>query len=124
MLKSKCGRELRKTSWFVSAYCSCPYNHGGKSWKAVEFPDWLIDITESVMREVGWNEPITTMPNSCNANWYPQGNATVGWHSDNESLFKTRKNRRTMKTGIGYNFIPLYWQSILDNLCNQYILEK
>ena len=47
-------------------------------------PEWFRAITEQVVGICG----IKDMPNSCNANLYESGEDVVGWHADDEPLFK------------------------------------
>ena len=57
--------------------------------EATEFPDWFLDITKKDTCGVCYDVVTTSMPNSCNANFYPEAYSAVGWHSDDERLFKT-----------------------------------
>ena len=62
---SSCGNKVpRKAAWFVSKGCSCTYRYSGTEWNPTSFPDWLTEITERVMRKVGWPSKVSTLPNS------------------------------------------------------------
>ena len=83
------GRELpRKASWLVSSECKCCYRYSSTQWKPIVFPEWFEKITKRVLQETGLQ--FEYLPNSCNVNWYEDGSDSVGWHSDDESLFQSK----------------------------------
>lgn len=53
-----------------------PYNYSGTEWPAMPFPDAIAPLLARVRAEVGFE------PNNCLANFYPDGNSTMGFHSD------------------------------------------
>lgn len=53
-----------------------PYNYSGIEWPAAPFPDVLLPLLGRVATEVGFE------PNNCLANYYPDGDSTMGFHSD------------------------------------------
>ena len=59
-------------------------------WKPIVFPEWFLKITKRVLDETGLD--FEHFPNSCNVNWYENGADSVGWHSDNESLFQSKED--------------------------------
>jgi hypothetical protein len=59
-----------------SANFGLPYNYSGIEWPATPFPDALSPLLARVAVEVGFE------PNNCLANFYPDGNSTMGFHSD------------------------------------------
>lgn len=73
----------RSTAWMTSDGCTCSYAYGGLKIAATPMEAWFIDITEHVSRTCG----LKSRPDSCNANYYDDGNQTVGWHADDEPLF-------------------------------------
>ena len=114
----------RKAAWFVSKGCSCPYKYAGTVWKPNTFPNWLTEITCEVMKIVGWPSKIKTLPNSCNANLYEDGNDFVAWHSDDETLFNSKHEDCTiisLSLGATRNFEILHkkskktWKKALKN---------
>lgn len=77
----------RKTAWMVAKGCECHYTYGSIAVEPQEYPPWMIKLMQRVMPYCG----ITSQeewPNSCNLNLYDDGGASVGWHSDDESLFQ------------------------------------
>ena len=48
------------------------------------------------MTKIGWPKKLRTLPNSCNVNYYEDGKSQVGWHSDDENLFKDTKEGYTI----------------------------
>jgi len=79
----------RKTAWMVSSGCTCTYRYGGVDVEPQEFPAWMIDIMQVYMPLCGLTSR-EEWPNSCNLNLYEDGGMSVGWHSDDESLFQGR----------------------------------
>jgi len=78
----------RKTAWMVApGGCSCTYRYGRIEVEPQIFPPWMIDIMKEVMPRCGLFN-IEEWPNSCNLNLYDDGAMSVGWHSDDESLFQ------------------------------------
>ena len=67
----------RKTASYGVAY-----NYSGMTYPAVEMLDALIPICDRIEEQVGF------MPNNCLLNYYPDGNSTMGYHSDNISELK------------------------------------
>jgi len=53
-----------------------PYNYSGIEWPAVPFHEAIVPLLSCVAAEVGF------MPNNCLANYYPDGDSTMGFHSD------------------------------------------
>jgi alkylated DNA repair dioxygenase AlkB len=51
----------------------------------------MTDMMKIVMPKCGFNDP-SIWPNSCNLNLYEDGGMSVGWHSDDESLFQGKFN--------------------------------
>lgn len=78
----------RKTAWMVSpGGCSCTYRYGRIEVEAVPFPDWMLNLMATIMPMCGFTDR-SLWPNSCNLNLYEDGGMSVGWHSDDESLFQ------------------------------------
>lgn len=46
----------------------------------------MVDLLRQVMPVCGLRE--AEWPDSCNLNWYINGEDSVGWHADDESLFR------------------------------------
>jgi hypothetical protein len=53
-----------------------PYNYSGIQWPAAPFPDILVPVFQRVTTRLGYQ------PNNCLAHYYPDGNATMGFHAD------------------------------------------
>eukprot|EP01083_Nonionella_stella_P302344 1042063_1 len=79
----------RKCAWLVSSECQCCYRYSNTLWAPNAFPEWFKAITSRVLEETGLHFEFA--PNSCNVNWYKDGNDSVGWHSDDEALFDSSR---------------------------------
>merc|ERR1719329_1422207 len=66
---------------------SCQYMYGGLQVDGIDFPDWMVDIMGKVMPYCGLKDR-AEWPTCCNMNLYNDGGMSVGWHSDDESLFQ------------------------------------
>lgn len=77
----------RQTDWMTAERCRCTYKYGGVEVDPTEFPDWMIEIMETVMPLCGLRGQ-ARWPNSCNLNLYENGGMSVGWHADDEGLFQ------------------------------------
>ncbi len=53
-----------------------PYNYSGIEWSAKPFPDAVASLLALVAGAAGFE------PNNCLANYYPDGDSTMGFHSD------------------------------------------
>jgi hypothetical protein len=53
-----------------------PYNYSGIEWPAAPFPIVLLPIVEQLEQKLGYRS------NNCLAHFYPDGNSTMGFHSD------------------------------------------
>lgn len=53
-----------------------PYDYAGLSYRRAPFPEWLDRVRTAVARRVGME------PNNCLLNFYPDGDARMGFHSD------------------------------------------
>lgn len=86
-LRSKAGNVTRSTAWFVSEGCRCRYSYGDVSMEPQTRPDWLADIEARVLGEGCGLQP-HEMPNSVNMNFYADDDQNVGWHADDEVIFR------------------------------------
>lgn len=78
----------RKTAWMVASNgCQCTYRYGRIEVDPTPFPPWMMSMMASIMPMCGFPDP-NFWPNSCNLNLYEDGGMSVGWHSDDESLFQ------------------------------------
>ena len=89
------GRRLpRRVAWMVAAECRCSYRYGAGlnalRLEPIEFPEWFVAMTRRVLAETGLE--FEHFPNCCNVNWYQNGADSVGWHSDDESLFQSKSD--------------------------------
>lgn len=91
----------RKTAWMVSKGCCCTYRYGSIEVEPQEFPPWMVELMQSVMPLCGF--PTQDMwPTSCNLNLYEDGGMSVGWHSDDESLFQGKfRDVRILSLSLG-----------------------
>ena len=65
----------RKTASF-----GIPYDYSGISYRYLPLPDYLQSLIEFVATKIGF------MPNNCLLNYYPNGEAKMGFHSDNTEI--------------------------------------
>lgn len=77
----------RKVAWYVDAeFADTPYRYSGLEYTATVFPPWMEEIRREVCTLCGI--PPERYPNSCNVNIYPDNTGEVGWHSDDEVMFR------------------------------------
>lgn len=70
--------KARKTASF-----GVPYNYSDISYQNTNMPECLVRICEKIKNEIGF------FPNNCLMNYYPDGESSMGFHSDNaEGLAK------------------------------------
>ncbi len=121
----------RQTAWYVNKGCGCVYRYGHKAEVEVfpqQFPSWMEDLMAKVMPICGI--PCrNSWPNSCNVNHYRRGQASVGWHRDDEALFQGRRQpiriislslgqERTFQVQGLWNGAPVISQLLFDgDLC-------
>jgi len=77
----------RSTAWYVRGGCRCRYVYGEVSIEPQERPVWLEAIEARVLGE-GCGLPREEWPDSVNLNFYQHDGQNVGWHSDDENLFR------------------------------------
>jgi len=77
----------RKTAWMVWPGCKCVYRYGSIEVEPLDYPQWMEEVLSIVMPKCGITDR-AHWPNSCNLNLYQDGGMSVGWHSDDESLFQ------------------------------------
>mmetsp|Transcript_54456 Transcript_54456/g.129774 ORF Transcript_54456/g.129774 Transcript_54456/m.129774 type:complete len:558 (+) Transcript_54456:85-1758(+) len=87
VLKSKTGHVTRSTAWYVNGGCRCRYSYSDTNIDAAPVPSWLKKIEDRVLGE-GCGLKEQDRPTSVNLNLYLDGNQNVGWHSDDEGLFR------------------------------------
>mmetsp|Transcript_36505 Transcript_36505/g.113609 ORF Transcript_36505/g.113609 Transcript_36505/m.113609 type:complete len:517 (-) Transcript_36505:140-1690(-) len=81
------GSVTRSTAWYVPKGCSCRYTYGDVSVKPRVRPSWLAEIEARVLGE-GCGLDESKWPESVNVNLYENEGQNVGWHSDDEALFR------------------------------------
>ena len=79
--------RARKTASFGVAY-----DYSGITYPEVEMYSELIPICNKIEAEIGF------LPNNCLLNYYPDGNSTMGYHSD---------NWKELETGTGVVIVSL-----------------
>lgn len=90
-----------RTAWMTAAPCTCRYGYGGAVVAPDPFPAWMQDMLALCMPVCGLPDK-SQWPNSCNLNLYIDGLHSVGWHSDNESLFQGKaKDCRIISLSLG-----------------------
>mmetsp|Transcript_120068 Transcript_120068/g.224461 ORF Transcript_120068/g.224461 Transcript_120068/m.224461 type:complete len:339 (-) Transcript_120068:71-1087(-) len=90
-----------KTAWIAQAPCSCTYRYGGAEVAPDNFPQWMEEVLSVCMPLCGLHAR-EAWPNSCNLNLYVDGQHSVGWHADNESLFQGKvRDMRVISLSLG-----------------------
>lgn len=107
------GRAIpRKTAWMVKKGCDCMYRYGQVEVPPADFPPWMIELMSIVMPACGLADR-ADWPDSCNMNHYVDGGMSVGWHSDDESLFQGKYRDIliiSLSLGVKRNFeLRLNW---------------
>lgn len=100
------GPMPRKTAWLVRPGCECQYNYGSFQVPPSPFPPWMVNLMSEVMPTCGINS-MMEWPDCCNLNLYVDGNHSVGWHADDESLFQGKHQDITivsLSLGISRRF--------------------
>lgn len=92
----------RKTAWMVApGGCCCVYRYGRIEVDPQIYPPWMIQLMTLIMPLTGLTDQ-SQWPNSCNLNLYEDGGMSVGWHSDDESLFQGKfKDIRIISFSLG-----------------------
>lgn len=73
-------------AWYTDLPCTCDYEYDkGNPQPARQMPDWMLELRDHMMVQLSL--PPDNPPNSCNMNWYKNGKAGIGAHSDDEELF-------------------------------------
>merc|ERR1712224_448886 len=67
--------------------CACLYRYGRIEVEPQVYPPWMVQLMSVIMPLAGIPD-MSQWPSSCNLNLYDDGGASVGWHSDDESLFQ------------------------------------
>lgn len=92
----------RKTDWMTAEGCRCKYRYGGVEVGPTDFPDWMLEIMETIMPLCGLRGQ-GKWPNCCNLNLYEDGGMSVGWHADDEDLFQGKSNDcRIISLSLGH----------------------
>ena len=73
----------REVAWIAD--CGCPYKYNDQWFPSNPQSDWFSSFTDTVvtaanLKHIGFD--------SCNVNWYKSGRNKLGWHQDNEPLFR------------------------------------
>jgi len=86
-LHSKAGSVTRSTAWYVSDGCCCSYSYGDVAVQPGKRPECLRSIEARVLGEA-CGIPESRWPDCVNMNLYEDEAQNVGWHSDDEGLFR------------------------------------
>lgn len=90
-----------RTAWMTAAPCCCKYRYGGAEVLPEPYPKWILELMAACMPLCGLPRR-EQWPNSCNLNLYENGEHSVGWHADNESLFQGKeKDCRIISLSLG-----------------------
>ena len=81
------------SQWYTFGDCKCDYAHGDDKWPSNQAPVWMEELGDILHRMLGID---TDKPDSCNCNMYPESTSSLGWHSDNETLFVKNHGKATI----------------------------
>ena len=84
------GAVSRKTAWYVTPPCCCPYGYGNNIVMPQSMPPWFLQMSRRWLHEALGDH--TSMPDSANLNLYEHGGHSVHWHADDERLFDGRNS--------------------------------
>lgn len=82
----------------LTASFGAPYNYSGMSYPSTPWPAVLAEVGDCLESRLGYR------PNNCLANYYPCGDATMGFHSDSVS---------ELQPGTGVAIVSLGSQRVL-----------
>ena len=85
------GVVSRSSCWLVQPGCCCPYKYGGKSWKPASWPKWIEQTARALEHKL--KLPFSFL-NSCNCNKYAGPKEALGYHSDDEPMFRQSEFER------------------------------
>lgn len=106
--------------------CTCTYRYGGIHVEAEVFTPWMIELLQITMPRCGILQQ-HEWPNSCNVNLYEHGGMSVGWHSDDESLFQGKFNDTriiSLSLGATRKFeVRLNWPDVGEKPVRQLLLS-
>merc|ERR1712046_223775 len=94
VLRTKSAKVTRSTCWWVRGRCKCGYSYGNACVQRSDvartnlFSDIMEELTELVFETLCPDLPEERYPNSANVNLYEHGLQSVGWHADDERLFR------------------------------------
>lgn len=112
----------RKTAWMVKSGCTCSYRYGGIEVQPTVYPPWMSKLLHKLMPTCGFPSE-AAWPDSCNLNLYMDGAMSVGWHSDDESLFQGKFRDIviiSLSLGVSRQFqLRLNWPEESDRILNQ-----
>lgn len=92
------GDVSRSTCWYVRGRCKCDYTYGServgaaKAGRREYFTQIMEDLTQRVFTLACPTWPREAWPNSASLNLYLNDSQSVGWHSDDESLFQGKED--------------------------------
>jgi alkylated DNA repair dioxygenase AlkB len=82
----------RASAWFTSNKCSCPYVYSGQAWPAMPFEDWMTSLAIILKDGLG----LHGIPDAVNLNRYINKKCSLGFHADDEHIFKQDDGCRTI----------------------------
>jgi alkylated DNA repair dioxygenase AlkB len=89
---SEKGKITRASAWYTQRGCKCEYDYGNKSWGSHEFLPWM----DVFCKDLGKFLNLQREPNAMNFNRYDSGEQSLGFHSDDEDLFKDLAGESTI----------------------------
>ena len=86
------GKTTRASAWYTRSGCKCDYIYGGTAWPAHEFLPWMDTFCDNLNTFLN----LDLEPNAMNFNRYDSGEHSLGFHADNDPLFKDDKGESTI----------------------------
>jgi len=78
----------RSTAWLLldpSGTCTCSYTYAKTTVESAPMPAPVRDVCSRCFARLGL--PPQEWPDAANLNWYEDGQASIGWHADDEKMF-------------------------------------
>ena len=97
------GKIIRASAWYTANSCKCPYEYSGQYWEPQPFVPWMYEVAAKIRAMLGFSDDL----DSINFNRYDDFSQSLGFHADDENLFKKRDgttNIVSLSFGAARNF--------------------
>ena len=101
-VKASRGHITRSSCWLTATDCTCVYKYGklkSDVWQPAHLPEWIEHIARGL-------EDLLDLPpnmfNACNCNRNSGSSEDLYWHSDDEPLFRSPKDRNVSIASVSF----------------------